>query len=144
MDRARRQHSHIPLPSEKTMEKQNQNQVDPRMLSSVGHPSTAGGNRAHHSGSFSEASLEKQTRVLCLPWLYQSGESSKRASELGNTNNGEWDVQDVRGHPLRGLVSGKQLRQSMENSRVLLQGHPPVITSDGFTPKPLPSPVTLF
>lgn len=37
-DRARRQHSHIPLPSEKTMEKLNQNQVDPTKLSSVRHP----------------------------------------------------------------------------------------------------------
>lgn len=37
MDGARRQHSHIPLPSEKTMEKQKQNQVGSTMLSSVGH-----------------------------------------------------------------------------------------------------------
>lgn len=92
------------------------------MLSSVGHPSTAGGNRAHHSGSFSEASLEKQTHVLCLPQLYQSGESSEGASELGNTNNGEWDIQDVHGNPLRGLISGKQLRQSMENSLCVATG----------------------
>lgn len=114
------------------------------ILSSVGYPSTAGRNRAHHSGSFSEASLEKQTHVLCLPWLYQSGASSERALELGNTNNGEWDIQDAQGHLLRGLIFGKQLRQYMENSCVLLQDHTSVITSDEFTPKPLPSPVTLF
>lgn len=70
-------------------------------------PSTARGNRAHHSGSFFQASLEKQAHVLCLSWLYQSGASSERASELGNANNGEWDSQSAHGHPLRGLISGK-------------------------------------
>lgn len=92
----------------------------------------------------SEPSLEKQTHVLCLSWLCQSGASSERASELGNTNNGEWGIQDAHGNPLRGLISGKQPRQSMENSCVWLQDHASVLTSDEFTPKPLPSPVTLL
>lgn len=107
-------------------------------------PSTAGGIRVHHSRSFSEVSLEKQTHILCLSWLYQSGGSAERASELGNTNKGEWGIQDAHGHPLKALISGKQLRQSMENSCVWLQDHASVLTSDEFTPKPLPSPVTLF
>lgn len=37
--------------------------------------------------------LCRNRHILCLSWLYPSGASSGGASELGNTNNAEWDIQ---------------------------------------------------
>lgn len=44
--------------------------------------------------------------------LCQNGASSKQASELGNMNNGDWDVHDAHCHSLRGLISWEVVKTS--------------------------------
>lgn len=51
--------------------------------------------------------LWRNKHILCLSWLYPSGVSSGGASELGNTNNAEWDIQ--------GSVGVKSLGNSSDN-----------------------------